>query len=177
MQNYIGTKFIQAEPEQRDRVECGDKTLIAPLGAEITDEWLRANGCDPANCIIFRNLDGYHVRYADGYESWSPKDVFEKAYHNLETGMTFSDALVAMKTGCIVRRKLWLSKVVALRKGYTNIEVNEDTCAAFHVRTGTRADVAPYLQVRELDILQVYIPTMEDMMAEDWLVVKEAPNE
>lgn len=22
---------------------------------------------------------GYHVRYEDGYESWSPKDVFEKA--------------------------------------------------------------------------------------------------
>ena len=24
--------------------------------------------------------DGYKVRYPDGYESWSPKDVFEKAY-------------------------------------------------------------------------------------------------
>lgn len=23
---------------------------------------------------------GYHVTYPDGYESWSPKDVFEKAY-------------------------------------------------------------------------------------------------
>ncbi len=25
-------------------------------------------------------VDGYRVRYADGYESWSPKDVFERAY-------------------------------------------------------------------------------------------------
>lgn len=24
--------------------------------------------------------EGYRIRYADGYESWSPKDVFEKAY-------------------------------------------------------------------------------------------------
>lgn len=24
--------------------------------------------------------DGYKVRYQDGYESWSPKDVFERAY-------------------------------------------------------------------------------------------------
>jgi len=24
--------------------------------------------------------EGYRVCYADGYESWSPKDVFEKAY-------------------------------------------------------------------------------------------------
>lgn len=25
-------------------------------------------------------VPGYKVRYEDGYESWSPKDVFEKAY-------------------------------------------------------------------------------------------------
>ena len=24
--------------------------------------------------------DGYKVRYEDGYESWSPKEVFEKGY-------------------------------------------------------------------------------------------------
>ena len=28
---------------------------------------------------------GYHVRYEDGYESWSPKDVFERAYKVAET--------------------------------------------------------------------------------------------
>lgn len=27
--------------------------------------------------------DGYKVRYADGYESWSPKDVFERSYLKL----------------------------------------------------------------------------------------------
>lgn len=29
--------------------------------------------------------EGYKVRYEDGYESWSPKDVFEKAYKIVET--------------------------------------------------------------------------------------------
>ena len=29
--------------------------------------------------------DGYKVVYEDGYESWSPKDVFEKAYKVAET--------------------------------------------------------------------------------------------
>ncbi len=28
--------------------------------------------------------DGYKVLYPDGYESWSPKDVFEKAYRELD---------------------------------------------------------------------------------------------
>lgn len=29
-------------------------------------------------------LPGYHVVYEDGYESWSPKDVFERAYFAIE---------------------------------------------------------------------------------------------
>jgi hypothetical protein len=28
--------------------------------------------------------DGYEVKYPDGYVSWSPKGVFEKAYRPLE---------------------------------------------------------------------------------------------
>ncbi len=28
--------------------------------------------------------EGYKVVYQDGYESWSPKDVFEKFYRPLE---------------------------------------------------------------------------------------------
>ncbi len=27
---------------------------------------------------------GYRVKYPDGYESWSPKEVFEKAYRELD---------------------------------------------------------------------------------------------
>ncbi len=52
MKQYIGTKMIEAEP-------C--------------KAWKSTNGHRIGE-------DGYKVRYADGYESWSPKDVFEKAY-------------------------------------------------------------------------------------------------
>ena len=52
MMQYIGTKLIDAEP-----------------------------------CAAWKDTDahkvgepGYRVRYQDGYESWSPKDVFERAY-------------------------------------------------------------------------------------------------
>ena len=53
MENYIGTKLIQAEPAYK---EIDLKHLPA------------------------KARDGYRVVYPDGYESWSPKDVFEKAY-------------------------------------------------------------------------------------------------
>lgn len=29
-------------------------------------------------------IEGYRVIYKDGYESWSPKDVFEEAYKPLD---------------------------------------------------------------------------------------------
>lgn len=42
--------------------------------------------------------DGYYVVYEDGYESWSPKDVFEKAYRACDE-MTFGLAVEAVKKG------------------------------------------------------------------------------
>ncbi len=50
--------------------------------------------------------EGYAVKYADGYTSWSPKDVFEATYKP-ETAMDFAGALTAMREGRKVRRSKW----------------------------------------------------------------------
>ena len=45
---------------------------------------------------------GYAVKYADGYTSWSPKDVFEEAYRvseGDEQRLTFGDAIHFLKDG------------------------------------------------------------------------------
>ena len=60
MEKYIGTKMIEAEPAYRCEGKIYLKTGPYPRSLKLED--------------------GYRVRYADGYESWSPKDVFEKAY-------------------------------------------------------------------------------------------------
>lgn len=62
MKKYIGTKQIEAEPMTK-----GDA-----FGKHLLREKPSTENFDD---------EGYHVRYEDGYESWSPKDVFEKAYH------------------------------------------------------------------------------------------------
>lgn len=65
MKQYIGTKLIEAEPALR----YADGT-IAPANAPVRlDESVKC---------------GYKVRYADGYESFSPAEVFERAYLPLE---------------------------------------------------------------------------------------------
>lgn len=66
MKKYIGTKQIEAEPMTRGDA-WGKHLLREKPSTENFDD------------------EGYHVRYEDGYESWSPKDVFEKAYKIADT--------------------------------------------------------------------------------------------
>lgn len=64
MNQYIGTKLIEAEPAYRCEGRIYSKSGPYPRDIKLED--------------------GYEVRYPDGYESWSPKEVFEKAYLPLE---------------------------------------------------------------------------------------------
>lgn len=60
MQKYIGVKRIEARPMTR-----GDYNTYRG--------WRIPADENPAD-------EGYLVKYRDGYESWSPKEIFEEAY-------------------------------------------------------------------------------------------------
>ena len=81
MNQYIGTKIIEAEPCPAWKDAGGHKTG------------------DP----------GYRVRYSDAYESWSPKDVFEAAYRRTDN-MIFGLAIEAAKMGKKIQRAGWNGK-------------------------------------------------------------------
>ena len=70
MKKYIGTKMLEAERAFR------------------IDGRIYSNENDEINAVLLAEGQvaemGYRVRYADGYESFSPKGVFEKAYLPLE---------------------------------------------------------------------------------------------
>lgn len=56
---------------------------------------------------------GYAVKYADGYTSWSPRDIFEAAYRVTEGPaqfLTFGDAVHFLKQGKRVARHGWNGK-------------------------------------------------------------------
>lgn len=78
-QDFYGVKRVTAWRE--------DKTKVSPDDTSYTEE-------------------GYAVKYADGYTSWSPKDTFEAAYKPI-TAMGFEGALAAMKAGHRVTRPKW----------------------------------------------------------------------
>lgn len=70
MKKYIGTKQVEAEPMAMG--EAYEKGLLqagrVPSEAE-------------------KDKDGYHVRYKDGYESWSPTEPFEESYKLADTAL------------------------------------------------------------------------------------------
>ena len=61
MKKYLGTKLVTAKPMTRAGAEVILGKFIKPAKQEYSGE-------------------GYLVRYEDGYQSWSPKEVFDKAY-------------------------------------------------------------------------------------------------
>lgn len=68
MKQYTGTKTVKAMP--------------MTMG-EAYEHKLLKNGVRPSECET--NKAGYLVEYEGGYQSWSPADVFEKAYKPSET--------------------------------------------------------------------------------------------
>lgn len=68
MKQYTGTKTVKAMP--------------MTMG-EAYERKLLKNGVRPSECET--DKAGYLVEYEDGYQSWSPADVFEKAYKPSET--------------------------------------------------------------------------------------------
>lgn len=72
MKKFIGTKEVLAEPMME--------------GIAYANDWARKGAFEHDN---HNGREGYHVQYVnpDGstYDSWSPKDVFEKSYKPSET--------------------------------------------------------------------------------------------
>ena len=84
MKQYIGTKLIEAEKAYR--VDGKVVTLAenrVPCGNEVER--------------------GYKVRYADGYESFSPAEVFERAYLPLEVNGMLKTAAPSISAEMVER--------------------------------------------------------------------------
>lgn len=70
MKKYIGTKQVEAEPMTMG--EAYEKGLLQAGRIPSKEE---------------QDNPGYHVKYKDGYESWTPAEPFEEAYRCSETSI------------------------------------------------------------------------------------------
>ena len=149
MKKYIGTKMIHARPMTRGAYnEYRGWTIPA-------DE-------NPQD-------DGYLLRYPDGYESWSPKEVFEEAYRET-TGMPFGLAIEAAKKGKKIARAGWNGKSQYVELAYCISYKNHaaEVVNANHCNIGNKA----LAFVGTSGVQMGWLASQADMLAEDWYIVE-----
>ena len=148
MKQYIGTKIIQAEPAFRIDGGIYSPNEILPKGTDVEE--------------------GYRVRYPDGYESWSPKDVFEEAYRPTDA-MTFGLAIEAAKNGKRIARKGWNGKnqYVELATCISYTSAAGETVNAEHAAIGNRC----LAFVGTSGVQMGWLASQADMLADDWMIV------
>ena len=154
MEQYIGTKIIEAEPAYR----CTDNQMRVDI---ILDP-------DEAD-TYYKSEEGYRVRYPDGYESWSPKDVFEEAYRRTD-GMNFGLAIEAAKKGKKIQRKGWNGKgqYVELATCISYKNASGDVVNVNHDAIGNAA----LAFVGTSGVQLGWLASQADMLADDWRIVE-----
>ena len=154
---YIGTKIVQAEPAVRIKDSFGDVRIELLANRPVTM---------PTDTVDM----GYKVIYPDGYESWSPLDVFEAAYREV-TGMNFGLAIEAAKKGARIARRGWNGKGQYVELGRRLIYATHDgySVEAQHEDIGSQALVFVGTRGRQVG----WLASQADMLAEDWYIVDE----
>lgn len=174
MKTFIGVKLINAQPMTRAEYNIfRGWTLPA-------DE----NGDDEGYLVEYIDGGKANTEQYQGYVSWSPKDVFERAYRPVD-GLTFGLAIEALRSGKKVARAGWNGKGMWLRfiDPYAQ---HPDSIAGRcdGVRTNpyfkaadnnaeAQGTMLPWIGMKTSDDKFVpWLASQTDMLAEDWTIVE-----
>jgi len=167
MKRYIGVKEINATPMSRAAYNLFRGWQLP------ADE----NGEDEGYLVEY--IDGGQANTATykGYVSWSPKDVFERAYKPTE-GMTFGLALEALKKGCKVARKGWNGKGMwlILVPGQKEVALRQGTPYGDALAL-TSCEILPHIDMWTTNahgrraMLPGWLASQTDMLSDDWEIV------
>ena len=159
---YIGTKVINALPMTR-------QAYNDYRGWQLPDN---EDGSD----------DGYLVEYVDGgkandprhagYICWSPKDVFERAYCEVGQGLSFGDALKALKAGRRVARAGWNGKGMFVYFVPPASYPVQTGAAKAHFGEGAMVPYNAYMAIKNVnETVSTWVPSVNDCLAEDWEIL------
>lgn len=162
MNRYIGTKLINARPMSR-----GEYNEIrgwqCPADEDPSDEG-----------FLVEYLDGgkANTHFCDGYVSWSPKAVFERAYRPV-SGLSFGMALEAMRVGKKVARAGWngVGMFVFIVPG-SHFKVNRPPLLGIYPE-GTDIDYGSHVDIKAANgEIRPWVCSQSDMLCDDWYIVE-----
>lgn len=119
---------------------------------------------------------GYGVDMWDGNQIWVPADIFEKEYHPVGAGMSFSLALAAVRAGKRVAREGWNGKgmFIFLVNG-SRFTVNREPLLSI-LGEGTQVDYHGHIDMKTAQgYIVPWLASQADMLADDWMIVPDAP--
>lgn len=150
----IGSKIINARP--MTRLEYNQFR-----GWELpADE----NGDDEGFLVEYLDGGKANTPHYAGYVSWSPKDVFERAYRPT-FGLTFGMAIELLKLGKRVAREGWNGKGMWIGLHQEGGEFVRDEC-------GTTLTYRDYIAMKTADNeLVPWTASQSDVLADDWYEV------
>lgn len=158
MQHYIGTKRINAEPMTRAAYNLF-------RGWELPKD---ENGDDAGYLVEYIDGGAANTATYKGYVSWSPKDVFERAYRPIGD-LTFGMALEALKAGERVARAGWNGKGLKLalvgKDGAYEHSLSEVSTLPYIVI------LYPQDAINTPGAVVPWLASQTDMLAEDWTIV------
>lgn len=130
---------------------------------------------------------GYLVEYVDGgkpnhpdysgYISWSPADVFERAYKSTE-GLSFGIAIEMLKQGHKVARAGWNGRGMwlVLVNGRKDVELQEGS--VYQKATGLdKCEILPHIDMWTVNsegrraMLCGWVASQTDILSDDWYVL------
>lgn len=159
MEKYLGVKLIEAEPAWSSFHQI-DGLSIYPKS-----EYPEMEG---------KNMsDGYKVVYEDGYESFSPKEVFEKAYRRINN-LTFGLAVEALKMGMYVARAGWNGKGMYIFLIGSDMYKNNPGIGGWTYTNGKNdnTELSPFIAMKTADNKVVpWLASQTDILGEDWQIL------
>ena len=169
MKRYIGTKLINAKPMTRQAYNDFRGWTLP------SDE----NGADEGYIVEYVDGGKGNTDHYSGYVSWSPADVFDRAYRPCD-GMTFGHAIESLKAGQKVARKGWNGKGMwlILVPGRLNVKVQAGTPYGNVLNPSTAIEILPHIDMWTTNsqgrraMLPGWLASQTDMLSEDWEIVE-----
>lgn len=170
MNLFIGTKVVHGTPMNREE-------YAAYRGWELPKD---ENGEDTGYLVEYTDENSVpnHPKHK-GYISWSPSEVFEGSYKNMQENLCFATALNLLKKGYRVARKGWNGKGmrIVLNPGSNGsiVTMNEDS---IYAKKGVESsEILPHIDMYTINaegrraMLPGWLASQSDLLCEDWTVV------
>ena len=159
---YIGTKLIRAQAMSRAEYNAYRGWTVP------ADE----NGEDAGYLVEY--LDGGQSNHPNhvGYISWSPADVFERAYRPT-TSLSFGMAIEALKLGERVARSGWNGAGQFVYLVPANSYPAQTVIAKAHFGADAMVPYRAYLALKTAQgDVATWAPSCSDALADDWQIVE-----